>query len=350
MDFTYTSFPNKVHFGADSLKKLPELLEQYPRIMLFAEPFLQKHAAQLMDHFGEKRIRLYSNIVQHVPRQVVDEALEEVKTFAPDVLVSMGGGSAVGLAKAIALETELPITAVPSTYAGSEQTNIWGITTEEGKTTGRTNVVLPKEVVYDPSLTRSMPKALAVKSAMNAAAHLMEALYAIDGNPITNSVAILGLQHLRSGLQQVATTDELTAEANEHLLLGAYLAGKCLCEVSMALHHKAAHVLGGTFGMDHASVHTVLQAYVLEYQWPHLSSAVQEHFKSALESDQPAVALRALAADAGVATDLKSIGFKEEDIPRAASIMVSKPYPNPAPFDEEAILQMLQNAYKGVLN
>ena len=55
----------------------------------------------------------------------------------------------------------------------------------------------------------------------------------------------------------------LSAWANEKIQFGAYLAGKCLCEVSMALHHKMAHVLGGNFGLDHGSVHTVLLPYIL---------------------------------------------------------------------------------------
>ena len=261
-------------------------------------------------------------------------------------MLSIGGGSSVGLAKALALQNRLPIIAVPTTFAGSEQTNIWGISNEDGKTTGREDIVLPREVVYDPELTQTMPKRLAVMSAMNAMAHLMEAVYSPTGNPISRHHALLGMQELKKGLKNIAYQKTFTAEANEQILFGAYLAGKTLCEVSMSLHHKAAHVLGGSFGMQHAEVHTVLQAYVLAYQWPHLSSEIQQDFVAVL-GESPALALKNLAADAGAPTTLEEIGFAQEDITQAVNIMLSKPYPNPAPLVESQLLVMLEKAFEG---
>ena len=265
------------------------------------------------------------------------------------MLVSIGGGSSLGLAKALAIESRLPIIAVPTTFAGSEQTNIWGITTREGKTTGRSDWVLPRVVIYDPDLTITMPLDLAVTSAMNAMAHLMEAIYSPGGNPITRYNALLGMKELKKGLEEVAKSKSLTREANEKILFGAYLAGKSLCEVSMSLHHKTAHVLGGSFEMEHASVHTVLQPYVLAYQWPYLSELMQQDFINVLENDYPPKALRALASEAGANTDLESIGFNRSDIEEAARIIVSKPYENIGPITEVGIIEMLTSAYEGKL-
>jgi alcohol dehydrogenase class IV len=279
----------------------------------------------------------------------VDEAREVAEQTQPFAYVAIGGGSAIGLAKGLAIEDGRPIIAVPTTFAGSEQTNIFGISTEDGKTTGRDDRALPQVVVYDPNLTATMPKGLAVTSAMNAMAHLMEALYSPSGNPVTRSLAMQGMKTLKAGLETMAESDRLTQEANEQIQFGAYLAGKCLCEVDMALHHKTAHVLGGSFGMDHSKVHTVLQPYVLAYQWPYLDKAIQEDFKEALASENPAQVLKDLAANASAPTTLEAIGFQEADIEKAAFIMAANPYANIAPLSKEGLAGMLRNAYDGII-
>ena len=148
-------------------------------------------------------------------------------------------------------------------------------------------------------------------------------------------------------MKKLAASDHLTEDATEKLLFGSFLAGKCLCEVEMSLHHKAAHVLGGSFGMEHSSVHTVLQSYVLAYQWPYLSEEIQNNFKKALDTDHPPKALKTLAENAGAQTNLQGIGFKEVDIEKAAEMIVSKPYANVAPISKEGLVKMLYNAYHG---
>ncbi|HAP63291.1 MAG TPA: maleylacetate reductase, partial [Cytophagales bacterium] len=150
-------------------------------------------------------------------------------------------------------------------------------------------------------------------------------------------------------LTQLAQEDTLSMRTNEQIQLGAFLAGKCLCEVPMALHHKAAHVLGGTFNLEHSHVHTVLQAYVLEYQWPHLSQEVQQDFQAALAHDYPPQALQELAKANGAPYTLAAIGFGEADIDKAVTQMLAKPYPNPTPLTEEGLKEMLRKAVVGTL-
>jgi alcohol dehydrogenase class IV len=350
MNFEYKSFPNHVYFGAGKISVLDELLKGYETIMVVASERMQQHVDHLISTFGENKIIHFSKIIQQVPVELVQEAHEILVARKPNVLLAIGGGSAIGLAKALALETSLPIYAVPSTYAGSEQTNIWGTTSQGVKTTGRADVVLPRVVIYDSNLTVKMPKLLAVTSAMNAMAHLMEAIYSPSGNPVTRHNSVLGMKEIKEGLEDLANVSELTSEANEKILFGAYLAGKSLCEVPMSLHHKAAHVLGGSFGMDHASVHTVLQPYVLAYQWPHLSEDVKADFVNTLGGENPPLILKNLASNAGAKTDLKSIGFKKEDIDAAAGLIISNPYANPAPLTKEGMVSILTNAFDGTLS
>ena len=348
MDFEYRSFPNQVYFGDGKISILDEIVKNFKKVLLIAEDRLKPQVEPLKAARPAGSVVHISNVIQHVPETLVKEAQETLEKENPGVLVSIGGGSSVGLAKALARETHLPIVAVPTTFAGSEQTNIWGITTEGGKTTGRSDWVLPRVVIYDPSLTLTMPKPLAVTSAMNAMAHLMEAIYSPTGNPITRHHSLLGIEKLKKGLQEIARNEALTHEANENILFGAYLAGKSLCEVSMSLHHKVAHVLGGIFGLDHARVHTVLQSYVLSYQWPHLTSSIQKDFQQVLGED-PAHALKDLAARAGGPTTLESIGFKRHSIDEAVDAVMAKPYDNPAPITKEGITGLLTHALEGTL-
>ncbi|WP_296704652.1 maleylacetate reductase [Algoriphagus sp.] len=347
--FEYKSFPIQVHFGQGTFSKLPELLKESRKAFIIASPRLQNRVKELSTTLSSERIFHFKEVVQHVPSHLVEKALMEQKKHQADILVAIGGGSAVGLAKAMALQLKQPIIAIPSTFSGSEMTNIWGISKDGLKTTGRDSSVLPQDVIYDPELTENMPKDLAVKSAFNALAHLMEAAYAPDTNPITYNNSLLGINKIIEGLDLLKTSEKLTPQANELLLFGAFLAGKGLGEVSMSLHHKTAHTLGGSFGMDHASVHTVIQPYVFAYQWNSLEKSLQNDFQKAYDHEFPPLKVQSLIQELGGPVALKAIGFSEENIKPAVKIMLAKPYANPKPLEEEGLIQMLKQAYSGTL-
>ncbi|PTB92798.1 maleylacetate reductase, partial [Marivirga lumbricoides] len=193
MNFTYTSYPNQVLFGKGKTEELPSILRPYNKVMAMGEERWSSHIEKVSKALGDNKLYYFPEIIQHVPQHLVEKAMVKLKEEKPDVLLAFGGGSSVGLAKALALETKLPIIAVPTTYSGSEQTYIWGISSEEGKTTGKSMDVMPKVVIYDANLTATLPLSLAVTSGMNAMAHLMEAIYAPNGNPVTRHHALLGV-------------------------------------------------------------------------------------------------------------------------------------------------------------
>ena len=350
MNFIYQSFPNKIYFGDGQLKKLPAIVNELGGTRLFVISTSRTMAIvdELINLFGNKNVSHFSKIVQHVPKMVVDEAIAVAKENRSNLIVAIGGGSAIGLAKGMALENHLPILAIPTTYAGSEMTNIYGISSGGMKTVGRDLGVLPKTVIYDPSLTAKMPIALAATSSMNAMAHLIEAIYAHDCNPITYQTSLMGIRFLKEGMELLISEKSLE-NANANLQFGAYLAGKALCEVTMSLHHKAAHVLGGSFGMEHGRVHTALLPYVLEYQMPGIAKTVSSDLQNIFNDQSPALKLRTLARQMGSATTLKAIGFKEQDIPEAARLVVAKPFPNPVEITEKGIEALLKRAYQGHL-
>lgn len=348
--FEYTAFPSKVFFGEKSFDNTVKLLTKYQKAFVIAEKRQEPYVNFIKEKFGAEKVFHFNKVIQHVPTELVEEAKQMQQQEQTDVLVAIGGGSAIGLAKALALISDHDIIAVPSTYAGSEMTNIWGTTTAEGKTTGRDMRVLPEYVIYDPAMTATMPVSLAATSAMNAMAHLMEALYGHDTNPISYNNSLDGMKKLRDGMILIAKHKTLTPEANQLLQYGAFLAGKGLCEVSMSLHHKLAHVLGGSFALDHASVHTVLQAFVLDYQWDALSKDVQQDFSTALDHNYPPAALLDLAKHMSAPTSLAQIGFKQTDINKTVEIALSKPYPNVKPLTKEGLTELLTKAYRGTLD
>ncbi|HET7641658.1 MAG TPA: iron-containing alcohol dehydrogenase, partial [Ktedonobacteraceae bacterium] len=189
---------------------LPQLLKDYDKVMIIASKRMSGHVDKLNTALGADRVSWFSHITQHVPETLVEEARAFREEHHPGVLVAIGGGSAIGLGKALSLDEYIPQIAVPSTFSGSEQTNIYGISSGGVKKTGRDDRVLPGAVIYDPELLLTMPKNLTVTSAMNAMAHLMEAMYSPSGNPITSHIAMQGMNAIKNGIRELAVSDSLT--------------------------------------------------------------------------------------------------------------------------------------------
>ncbi|MFI5187421.1 MAG: maleylacetate reductase [Chitinophagales bacterium] len=350
MNFIVQSFPNKIYFGEGQLKKINDIINELGSTRLFIVAGNRNISIvnELIKSFGEKNVCHFSRIVQHVPKIIADEALTLAKENQSDFIIAIGGGSAIGLAKAVALQNRLRILAVPTTYAGSEMTNIYGISSDGVKSVGRDMIVLPACVIYDPSMTLEMPLPLASTSSMNAMAHLIEALYAYDGNPVTYQISLMGIKFLKQGMEQLISERSLK-NANSALQFGSYLAGKALCEVSMALHHKLAHVLGGSFNLDHSKTHTVLLPYVLRFQVNGLSASLINDLQTVLNDSRPSYKLQSLAEQMKAPISLKAIGFHEEDIPKVVRLMATMNYPNPVPVTEKLIEELLKMAYEGRL-
>lgn len=352
MKFSYQSFANKVIFGQDLVPALAaELaLEAAPQdVLLIAGARYQELVDEISRLPNLHIVEHIDQVAQHVPAELVQAVLDKLQNKNLHKIISIGGGSAIGLAKALALETALPIWAVPTTYSGSEMTNMYGINADGAKKVGRDDRVLPQKVFYDATLSLNMPLPLAACSAMNALAHLVEALYSPSGNPLTQQSALTGMGHLLEGLRALAMQKQLSAEINEQILLGACLSGKCLCEVNMALHHKLAHVVGGNYRLDHAQTHSVLLPHVLAYQWPYLGEPLQADFQRVFGSPYPPAAIKTLAQELGIPTSLAEIGFQENYIEATAAAIAKQQFDNPAPVDMERLKGLLKEIFNGNL-
>jgi alcohol dehydrogenase class IV len=288
---------------------------------------------------------LFDRAVMHLPVETALAATAEARRIAADGVIAIGGGSTTGLAKAIALELALPIVAIPTTYAGSEATPIYGLTEGGIKRTGRDPKVLPKSIIYDPSLTLGMPPSLSIASAMNAIAHAAEGLYAADRNPITDLLAAQGIRAIASAIPRIAAHPS-DPDARSDCLYGAWLCGTVLGTVGMALHHKLCHALGGAFGLPHAETHRCLLPHALAYNARCARSAMLG-IARAIGRPSAASGLYDLARESGATMALRDIGLQEDQLDRAVDIAMVSPYPNPRPLEREALRKLLTEAWAG---
>ncbi len=350
LPFVYEALPSRVVFGAGSLDKLPEEIEKLgvTRALVLCTPEQRALGAEIATRLSARSAGVFDRAVMHVPLEVAEAARNAARRLQADCCVAIGGGSTTGLAKAIALTSRLPILAIPTTYAGSEMTPIWGLTEGGVKKTGRDVLVLPKTVIYDPVLTTSLPVALSVTSGINAIAHCVEALYSRDANPIISLIAEEGIRALAGGLQEVVKSPG-DLDARSLALYGAWLGGVSLGAVGMALHHKLCHTLGGTFNLPHAETHTVVLPHAVAYNAAAAPEAMERIARAlgARSAGLAAEALYDLAASLGAPVALESLGLRREQLDRAADLAVQNPYYNPRPVTREGIRALLENAFEG---
>ena len=345
--FVYVAQPSRVVFGAGALSQLGAEIERLgaSRALVLSTPEQADSARRVAALLGGRAAGLFAKAVMHVPIETAREARDEARRLGADCAVAIGGGSTTGLGKAIALESGLPILAIPTTYAGSEMTPIYGLTEGGVKKTGRDPRVLPRTVIYDPELTLTLPLALTVTSALNAIAHAAEGLYAHDGNPITGLMAEEGIRACAAALPRLAA-DARDLDARGDALYGAWLCGSVLGAVAMGLHHKLCHTLGGSFGLPHAEVHTVILPHALAYNAAQAPAAMRA-IARALGAADAAAGVFELAARHGAPTSLKALGMPADGLDRAADMAVQTPYPNPRPLERDALRALLQRAFDG---
>ncbi len=347
LEFIYQSQPSRVIFGAGSLRHLEREMSAMGvrRALVLSTPQQSASAKAIAERLGELAVGLVDGAAMHVPAETIDIAAETARQVDADCTVAFGGGSTIGLAKALARTAALPILAIPTTYAGSEMTSIYGITEKGVKITGKDPVVLPKSVIYDPELTLSLPVGMSIVSGINAIAHAAEGLYACDANPILSLMAEEGIRAMASALPKL-NEDPANLVFRSEALYGAWLCGCVLGNAGMALHHKLCHVLGGSFGLPHAETHTVVLPYALAYNAPAARSAMERITRALKTADAPS-GLQQLTRRCGGPTALREIGMIEADLDRAADLACENSYWNPRPLDRADLRQLLQAAFDG---
>ncbi len=346
--FTYQALPMRVVFGPGVLAELPAEVAALglTRVLVLCSPEQEDTGRMVAAALGERAAGVLAEARMHVPVEVAARARDLARELGADGCVAVGGGSAVGLGKAIALEHGLPVVAVPTTYAGSEMTPVWGLTEAGEKRTGRDLRVLPVSVVYDPELTLSLPAQLSATSGVNAVAHAVEALYAPDATPIVSLMAEEGVRALAAALPAVVA-DGGDLDARGEAQYGAWLCGAVLAATTMSLHHKLCHTLGGTLDLPHAPTHTVVLPHALAFNQPAAPAAVAALSRALGGAPDPARALWELAGRLGAPRSLRELGMDGADVDRIADLAVERPYANPRPVTRGGVAALLRAAWAG---
>jgi alcohol dehydrogenase class IV len=347
LQFEHETLGQRIRFASGAAA--PALREELTRLgasrgMLIASGAEADLAKQITD--GLPVVLVHDEVVMHVPVPVAERARDAAAAHDVDAIISVGGGSTTGLAKAIALTTGLPIIAVPTTYAGSEATNVWGLTEGARKTTGVDPRVLPHTIVYDAALTLSLPVDLSVASGLNALAHCVDSMWAPHTDPIDAALAAEGIRSLARGLPQIVNDPE-GLPGREETLYGAYLSAVAFASAGSGLHHKICHVLGGMYDLPHGPTHAVVLPYVLSLNGP-AAPAAADRIAQAFGTDTALNGLQALRRRLDAPRALRDYGFGEAQIPAAVeAILPVVPDTNPAPVTADDLQHLLHDAWEG---
>ena len=346
MTFAYDTNSVRVVFGDGSLASLPDELARcgFRKVMLLTTPRRSPDRDNVLTLLGAHLVGEFSGAKLHVPVEVVVEARMALEHFSPDSLLAFGGGSSIGLGKALAFETRLPLAVIATTYSGSEMTSVWGNSDGRMKRTFRNKEVAPCLVIYDPELTLGLPAAVSASSGMNAIAHCVEAEYAPEAGPVTSHFALEGLRLLVGSLPTVVAMPH-DAGGRRDALLGAHYAGRALDMTSMGLEHKLAHVMGGRFGLNHAEAHAALVPWVTSWNAPAASEAMHRMADAAGAGDI-GVGLVDLSRQLGIRS-LGAQGFTAGGIDEAAGLIMGMEFPNPRPVTADGVRWILERAIEG---
>jgi maleylacetate reductase len=308
--FTHDVPPQRVVFASGALARVADESArlQIERALVVATPGSGARLGKMVGELlGARTAGLHAQAVVHVPKAVVEAGLAAARDNKADGLIAVGGGAAIGLAKAIALTTGLPILAIPTTYSGSEATPIFGTTDGERKITGRDIKVVPRTIIYDPDLTLGLTAAVSAASGMNAIAHCVEALWVETRTPVTIGLATEAMRRFAQSLPAVIA-DGANVAARAECLVGAWLAGTVLSS-GTALHHKLAHVLGG-LGLPHAETHAIMLPHVMRFNLKTAPEA-KARLRDALGNDDPAAAIAAMLKKFPIPQRLRDVGFDD---------------------------------------
>ncbi|MCF1710309.1 maleylacetate reductase [Tabrizicola sp. J26] len=345
--FVFPGISSRVVFGAGTISTAGAEVARlgHSRALVLSTPHQEGEARKLSESLGPLSAGVFAGAAMHTPVEVTETATAHFRASGATCVVSLGGGSTTGLGKAIAVRTGADQVVIPTTYAGSEMTDILGETSGGEKTTRRDPAIRPETVIYDVALTTTLPVGLTVTSALNAIAHGMEALYAPDRNPVVVAMVKDALPAFRDSLPEIVKSPtDLVARGEA--LYAAWCCSTALAYVSMALHHKLAHVLGGSFNTPHAETHAILLPHTTDFNEeavPGLLAPIAQVFGGGSAGK----GLWDFAKALGAPMRLADLGLTEADMDRAAAIAMKNRYDNPRPFTEADIRALLQSAWEG---
>ncbi len=343
--FVYKSDRLRILFGRGAIDKIAAEVERLKmsRVMMLCSHGRVAFAQSVAARLGPRAVGICNAARPGMPSAAFDEIVAELARLSADGFVCLGGGSPIGLAKAVAAQTKIPFIAVVTTYSGSEMAPRWYIGGGGNERTGQTPDALPASAIYDPDLTLDLPFATSAASCMNAMAHAVESLYGADANPVVLAMAEEAVRLLGSALPRLKANPR-DIEARTDALYGAWLAAAFRATVGIS--HTIAQRVRQHFGTEHARTHAVMLPYAVAFNRA-AAPAAMERMARALRAGDPAQALYDINVACGLATGLSALGMREEDIPRAVEVVVKRNFSNPRPAAPADIENVIRQAFAG---
>ncbi len=364
--WTHTGLTQQLHFGVGVLDDVPGILRGLGvrRVLLVttAGRLASDDGQRLAAVLGRARASTFAAVTSHVPAPIAQAALQQARRDGVDAVVSFGGGSCADLGKAVCYLTEqeqgtpgasyadrpaLPHVSVPTTYSGAELTPFFGMTDPAArrKTGAGGPTVAPIAVVYDPVLTISTPPRVSAETGMNALAHCVEVVWSPRRSPEAEAVALGGAAAIVAALPRVVD-DPADLDARTDMLAAAALAGRCLQNASMGVHHGLAQLIGGRTGIAHGLANAVMLAHAVRFNAEAVPEAVARIGEAIGAPDDPAGAIAALAERLGLPTGLSDCGVTDEDLDAVARMAVGNHNvaANPRPVSEDDARSLLAAA------
>ncbi|WP_210210421.1 maleylacetate reductase [Methylovirgula sp. 4M-Z18] len=339
--------PVRVVFDADAKGILADEIKQLgcARAVIVTVAEFDKLAQELAAQIGSLCAGVFAEAESHTPVAVTDRAAVYVRRQNADCLVALGGSTAVGLSKALALRTHLHQIALPMSFSGAEVTAILNETVSGLKTQVYTLAVLPDVILYDVSLTLVIHTGAVLASGLIGMAHAVEALYAPDRTPAVTLMAEEGIRIFAKTLPAIHA-DPLDMRARARAMHGAWLCGSCLNTASTGLHHRLCEILGGSFRLSHFNTHAVMLPYTIGYNAAAAPDAMRRIAEN-LGTKNAAKGMYDFTRRLTLPPSLAAIGFKRDQIERAAELVVANPILNPRPLRRSTIRALLDSALAG---
>jgi len=365
--WTHTSLAQQIVFGVGSLDRLPALvrLTGARKAMLVTTPgrMASPEGEQVRGTLGRTLAATFADVQSHVPVPLVQQAVLQARRDGIDLIVSFGGGSCADLGKAVCyfLEQEagmpgsshvdrplVPHLSIPTTYSGAELTPFFGMTdpaTRQKQGAGGPTSA-PLLAIYDPSLTVSTPARVSAETGMNALAHCVEAAWSPHRTPEAEAIALAGVAAIHEALPAVVgAPDDL--DARTAMLSGAFLAGRCLLNAGMGVHHGLAQLVGGRTGIPHGLANALLLAHSTRFNAEAVPDAVARIGTALGQPDDAAGAIDSLRHALDLPATLREVGIAEDDLEIVARLSQSNRNVanNPRPVSEADALGILRAAW-----
>jgi len=337
-----------VRFGAGARDLLAEECDRLGanRILFVCTPSGEARYRAVADALGARHVATFAEAAPHAPEPVVERCRALWRSVGADGVVTVGGGSTIALGKIMTAEEGAKFVCLPTTYSGSEMTDIYGRKIGNEKRTQRSPACRAHSVLYDPELTLALPRHETITTGMNSVAHAVEALYPQTPNPVAFALAREALRAHRDGLPG-AVANPTDVEARSRALYAGFLGGLLIGMTGIALHHRLCHVLGGLFDLPHGETNSVVLAHVVAYNAPAAPEAARVIAEVFGDSD-PARAIDAFARRIGAPTSLREIGMPEDGIDAVVGETLKRGGWNPRPPEAAGLRKLVRDAWTGI--